>query len=129
LAAGAVALAAIGRFSDILGVYGSLLASDLYPDGTAGWLTQPFSLLALGIGIAPLVAGLGWLLGNTVRAPESRELRAFAALGLLAVVGLVVEVTLYDLDVGAEAVYDRYLFYAAPLVLIAFLRVLDDGRR
>jgi hypothetical protein len=39
------------------------------------------------------------------------------------------EVTVYDLHVGAHAVFDRYIFYAAPVVVIAALRGVRDGVR
>jgi hypothetical protein len=124
----AIALIALGRFSSLFGVYGNTVGSDVLPHGVGRWLLEHAALLALGLGIVPFVVGVAWLLANAVRAPLDQDSRVFAALGALIVPALIVQVTIYDLHVGAEAVFDRYLFYAAPLVVIAFLRALLDER-
>ena len=128
LAVAVAAVAAAGRVSSLFGVYGSTVGGGI-PPGTAKWLTEHLALLALGLGIVPFLIGAAWLLANVVRPPVDLERRAFAALALLVTAGLVLEVTVYDLRVGAGAVFDRYLFYAAPLLLIAaLLAVLDTWR-
>jgi hypothetical protein len=129
LVAAALLLIALGRFSDLFGVYGNTVGSDFLPQGVGRWLLEHTALLGLGVGVVPFVVGLAWLLANTIRPAVDREGHVFAALGVLIVPALVVEVTVYDLHVGAHAVFDRYLFYAAPLVVVAALRGLLSGVR
>src|SRR5512146_2904708 len=107
LAVAVTGVAAAGRVSSLFGVYGSTVGGGI-PPGTAKWLTEHLALLALGLGIVPFLIG---------------------AAALLVTAGLVLEVTVYVLRVGAGAVFDRYLFYAAPLLLIAALLAgLDTWR-
>jgi hypothetical protein len=129
LVAAVVVLIGLGRFSDLFGVYGNTVGSDFLPPGVGRWLLEHTALLALGLGVVPFLVGVAWLLANAIRPPLDREGQVFAALGVLIVPALVVEVTVYDLHVGAHAVFDRYLFYAAPLVVIAALRGLVGGVR
>jgi hypothetical protein len=129
LVAAALVLIALGRLSDLFGVYGNTVGSDFLPHGVGRWLLEHTALLALGLGVVPFLVGVAWLLANTLRAPPDREGQVFAALGVLIVPAFVVEVTVYDRHVGVGAVFDRYLFYPAPLVVIAALRGLVDGVR
>jgi hypothetical protein len=128
LAVGGVALAAAGRLHAVLGVYGSTLQGSLVPHGTATGFTQHLATLALALGVLPLLVGAGWLLANLVR-PPSAELHAFACLGIVALAAIVLEGTIFDLRLGVgNVVFDRYLFYLAPLVLLAFVCALRDVR-
>jgi hypothetical protein len=129
LAIAAAALAATGHLSSVFGVYGDTIRADLLPPGTGRWLLEHVAALALGLGILPFVIGAAWLLANMVRTTQSRELHAFACLASLTVLGLVFEVTIYDLHLGVHAAYDRYLFYAAPLLLIGALCAILDKQR
>ena len=128
LVVSAIVLIALGRFSNLFGVYGNTVGSDVLPHGVGRWLLEHAALLALGLGVVPFVIGLAWLVAGVIRVPPDRESAVFAALGALVVPALIVQVTVYDLHVGAQAVFDRYLFYAAPVVVIAFLRALLDER-
>jgi hypothetical protein len=95
------------------------VGSDFFPPGVGRWLLEHTALLALGLGVVPFLVGFGWLLGRAIRPPLDRDGQVFAALGVLIVPAVIVEVTVYDLHVGAGAVFDRYLFYVAPLLLVA----------
>lgn len=127
LAAVVVILAAAGRASSPLGLYGSTLSG--IPHGLARGLLQHLVMVGLGIGMLPAVVGLGWLFANLVRPSGSASAHAFACLGAFTVVGLVIEVTLFDLRLGAgPVVYDRYLFYLAPVLVLATLCALVDAK-
>ena len=118
---GAIVLAAFGRLHSVLGGYGDTLAGNL-PPGLARGLLGHLATLSLGVGILPAVGGIAWLGANALSPPGDRERHAFACLGIVTVIGLLVEVTVFDLRLGVgQIVYDRYLLYLAPVLLLAFL--------
>ncbi|MBV8397092.1 MAG: glycosyltransferase family 39 protein [Actinobacteria bacterium] len=125
---GALVLAGIGLLASggnlaTLTVYGQEVRGGLVPAGTATWYLKHLAMLALGVGVLPFVVGGAWLLGNALRGD------AFASLGAITVALLPLETTSYDLHVGGAISRDRYLFYVAPLVLVAFAAALLDRRR
>jgi len=129
---GALVLAGIGLVATggnlaTLTVYGQEVQGGLVPPGTGTWFLRHLAMLALGLGILPFVAGGAWLLANAWK-PGDRERHAFACLGALTVVLLPLETTSYDLHVGGGIARDRYLFYVAPVVLLAFACALLDRR-
>lgn len=124
--AGAVVLAASGRLHSVLGGYGGTLTGGL-PPGLARGLLGHLATLSLGVGILPAVVGLAWLGAGVLAPPADRERHAFACLGIVTVIGLLVEVTVFDLRLGVgQIVYDRYLLYVAPLLLLGLLCALVD---
>jgi hypothetical protein len=126
-----VVLAALGRLGSVFGVYGEAAGGNLVPHGTAGSLATHVATLSLGLGILPLVVGLAWLSANVVRPAERRDAHAFACVGLVAFVVLIVEITIFDLRFGGVGDYvrDRYLLYLMPVVLLGFFCALLDARR
>ena len=130
----AAALSAVGFFvaggslADLT-VYGQLTQGGALPPGTPTSYLKHDAIIGLGLGILPLVVGAGWLLANALRRPSGRELGVFAWLGTLVVLLLPLEATSYDLQIGVGAALDRFLFYLAPLVAIAFSCALLDSRR
>jgi hypothetical protein len=127
LAIGGVALAAVGRLSGVLGTYSVTVEGDLVPSGMPSSLLEHLAKLGLGLGILPFVVGAAWLLTAIVNA-KTREQHAFASIATVTVVALLFEVTSYDLRFGAGAIHDRYLFYAAPLILIGVAAARSGGR-
>jgi hypothetical protein len=130
-AGGAVALvvALAGRLSSVLGVYRDMAHADLLPDGLGGSLAEHAAVLALGVGILPVVVGAAWLAANLLRPPRSVEAHAFACLGTLTALALWLEVTVYDLHLSIRFAHDRYLFYLAPLLFLGTVCALVDDRR
>jgi hypothetical protein len=131
---GALVLAGLGLIAAggslaTLTVYGQEVQGGLLPHGTASWFLKHLAILALGLGLLPFVAGVAWLLANATRIAVSRERRVFACLGAVTVILLPLETTSYDLHVGGGIARDRYLFYVAPIVLLAFACALLDRRR
>ena len=127
LAVAAVALTASGRSLTSLSVYGRLNAS-LFPPGWAGSVTGHLADLAFGVGILPLVVGVAWLFANVLRPPAAAAPHAFACIGATATAVIVAEIASWDLGPGTFVI-DRFLFYLAPLVVLAFLCALLDSRR
>ena len=121
LAAGAAVLLAVGRTASVLGTYGSTLRGNLLPSDSGRSFVEHVAVLALGLGVLPFLVGAAWLLAGAVRR------NAFAVLGTVTVAALTIEVTVFDLRFGGGGVRDRYLFYAAPLVLAGFACALARG--
>src|SRR4029450_4074730 len=70
------------------------------------------------LGVLPFLLGVGWTYSNLRCA--SAPARAFAALAAFALPLLALETASYDLRFGgAGVIRDRYLFYIAPLLLVA----------
>jgi hypothetical protein len=121
-----VGLAAAGRLSRVLGTYAGAAQGDLLPAHFAPSFAEHLALIALGLGVLPFVLGLAWLVTG-LAGTRTPERRAFAAVGTLSVVVLTFEVTSFDLRFSG-VLHDRYLFYLAPIVLIAFVASLSDRR-
>jgi hypothetical protein len=114
----AIALAVAGSLGDLLGVYavtveGSVLPADVWPAAA-----RHIDAVAIGSGLVPFILGGGWLLVAAVRQREPRE-HALATLFLLTIVVLTIEAASFATRFGREeVVYDRYLFYVVPLLLV-----------
>jgi hypothetical protein len=112
-------LAALGDADRLLGDYGvTATQGSLLP--AIAWKSAALHIdvLAVGLGILPLLLGGGWAYSSLRQ--ESVRLRAFAALTALAVPVLALETASYDVRFGGpDVIRDRYLFYLAPLLLLA----------
>jgi hypothetical protein len=125
LAVAAIALLAAGRFSSALGTYSTTAEGNIFPSGMPHSLVEHLAPIGLGMGIVPFVVGIAWLVTHVTRTPNHQE-RAFAALAVVAILALLVEVASYDLRFGQGRLHDRYFFYVVPLVLVAFAAALRE---
>jgi hypothetical protein len=123
LAVGAVVVWATG--GGPLGVYGRTHGT-LFTGKVFGSFAGHVAGLAFGLGIVAFVAGAAWLLANLVGPAATAELQAFACVGSLALIALLLEGTAHDVRAG-NVVADRFLFYAAPVVLLGLLCALLDA--
>ena len=109
-----VVLAALGQAHRLLGDYGvTATQGSLLP--AIAWKSAAIhvDVLAVGLGVVPLLLGGGWAY-SALRAGSDR-LRAFAAITALAVPLLALETASYDVRFGGpDVIRDRYLFYLAP---------------
>ena len=114
-----VVLAALGQAHRLLGDYGvTATEGSLLP--AIAWKSAALhvDVLAVGLGVVPLLLGGGWAYSSLRRG--SVRLRAFAALTALSVPILALETASYDVRFGgSDVIRDRYLFYLAPLLLLA----------
>lgn len=121
-------LAALGQAHRLLGDYGvTATQGSLLP--AIAWKSAAIHLdvLAVGLGVVPLLLGGGWAY-SALRAGSVR-LRAFAAITALAVPLLALETGSYDVRFGGpDVIRDRYLFYLAPLLLLATVVCLLQER-
>jgi hypothetical protein len=114
-----VPLASLGEAHRLLGDYG-VTATQGSPLPAGVWKAAAIHLdvIAIGLGVIPFLLGVAWtysnLRGGLVPA------RAFATFTAIALPLLALETASYDLRFGGEGVIrGRYLFYVAPLLLIA----------
>jgi hypothetical protein len=123
-----IPLAAVGQADRLLGDYGvTATEGSLLP--AIAWKSAAIHLdvLAVGLGVIPFVLGSAWVY-SSLRSP-TLGLRAFAALTAFALPLLALEVGSYDVRFGGpDVVRDRYLFYLAPLLLLAVVASLQEER-
>lgn len=119
-AVAALVLAATGGVDRVLGRYavtateGSILSRRVLEQAGAH-----LDVVGIGIGLLPLLLGGAWLAAAAAR----RE--PYAVLGLTTIVLLTLATASYDVRFG-EVLRDRYLFYLAPLLLVALARALRE---
>ena len=115
---GCVALAATGSLGALVGNYQTPFHGDLLPGGFWRSAAAHLDQVAVGAGIVPLALAASWAFTAFVR-PERKEAHAFAALFVVVVPLLTLEVTSFDLRFTPEEfIQDRYLFYLVPLLAV-----------
>jgi hypothetical protein len=125
-----VAAAAAGSLGSLLGSYaptveeGSLLSRAALRSAAVH-----IDTLGVALGIVPLLLGGGWALETLLRGGVLQELHAFAGLVVTTVLLLTLEVGSFvsRFALGLD-VKDRYLFYVAPLLVLATAAALVDRR-
>ena len=123
----AVALVAVasGNGSRLLGSY-SVTAENVRIDFDLVQLTfAHVATIALSFAILPFIVGLGWLV-DRIRPSAAPSERAFALVGASAFVLLAVQVASFTQRFGAGLVKDRYLFYVAPIVIVALAAAIGS---
>jgi hypothetical protein len=116
----AVVLVAVatGNGSRLLGSY-AVTAENLRLDLELIELTfAHVATIALGLAVLPFVVGLGWLV-DQIRSSAAPAERALALVGASAFVLLTLQVASFTQRFGFGLVKERYLFYVAPIVLVA----------
>jgi hypothetical protein len=121
-----VPLAALGQAHRLLGDYGvTATQGSLLPSTVWKSAAIHLDVLAVGLGVLPFLLGAAWTY-SSLRS-SSPALRSFAALTALSLPLLALETASYDLRFGgAGVIRDRYLFYLAPLLLIAVAACLQE---
>jgi hypothetical protein len=128
LLAGVLALA--GRLQkSLLGSYGESATGDLLPPNVFSFTLQHIDYVAVGVGVIPFVAAVGWALAATFR-PASKGHHAFAVLTLVAVPLVSLQVSSFVLRYSSSEVHDRYVMYLAPILFLGLaLFLYADVRR
>ena len=123
----AVVLAIGGNTSRLLGSYATTTDAIRIDLDLLQLAVQQVAVLALGLAILPFLVGTAWLVERLRPAAPVRE-RAFAAVGCVTVVLLILQVAAFSRHFGAGQVKDRYLFYAVPIVLVAVAAAVSSPR-
>ena len=123
-----VPLAAVGEGHRLLGDYGvTATQGSVLPAIALKSALLHVDVLAVGLGVIPFLLGAGWAYSNLRR--DSIELRAFAVLTAIALPLLALETGSYDVRFGGpDVIRDRYVFYLAPLLLLASALCLREER-
>jgi hypothetical protein len=117
----AVVLAATGGIDRVLGRYSvTATQGSILPWRAIEQAGAHLDLVGLGLGLIPLLLGGAWL----VVAAWRRQ--PFAVLALSTTVLLTLETSSYDVRFG-NILRDRYVFYLAPLLVVAAACALRDG--
>ena len=116
---GAIVLSIAGH--NLFGAYNAATQGSLLDGHLPRAVLEHAGVLALGLGLLPAVLGSAWL-GARARSSGG------ALVAILAIVLLVLEVASFDLRFGDGLPRDRYLMYAAPLLLVGFVGALEDVR-
>ena len=107
-----------GDGSRLLGSY-SVTAEKVRVDvGLLQLTLAHVATIALGLALLPFVVGMGWIV-DRIRPTAAASERAFGVVGASAFVLLALQVASFTQRFGAGLVKDRYLFYVAPIVLVA----------
>jgi hypothetical protein len=110
-----------------LGSYDVIVGKGYTFDAVRHWVLLHFAELGFSVGILPasaflLLLGLAFLRGGT----RSEAERAFLAVTTAAVPWIVVEVAVFASRFSFR-IEDRYMFFLAPLLFLAFVLWLDRG--
>jgi hypothetical protein len=125
-----VGASVVGLF--VAGVFRSRVFGSYSATATGGsvlrWRTfeqagAHLDVVGVGIGLLPLLVGGAWLVVSALRRS------AVATPFLLTIVVITIEASAYDVRVGGglAGIRSRYVFYIAPLLLLAMVRALVDA--
>jgi hypothetical protein len=127
-ALGAAALLSVGMLGVVVGNYVVPFSGDLLPEGLWASTADHLVHVVVGCGVLPFVLAVGWVVDSLVQRRPAEE-RAFAALCVVLVPLLTVEVASFDLRFTPGAFnQDRYLFYLAPLFAVGAAAALVQRR-
>jgi hypothetical protein len=122
-AVAAVVVQATGGLSRVLGNYAvTATHGSLLPWKAIELAGAHLDLVGVGVGVLPLLLGGAWIVTNAIRRSP------FALVALVTIVALTLETASYDARFGGglTGIRGRYLFYVAPLLLIATALLLAE---
>jgi hypothetical protein len=112
-----------GGVTRIFGSYEGIASGPILVEGIDLHMRALLSVLALELGILPLIGWAAWALASITR-PVHKGAHALAMLSILTVATVLVVVASFDLRTYG-LVQDRYAFYVAPLLIIGLLMLLE----
>jgi len=126
MAAGA--LVAIAGASELpLGNYNTARTTEVFPDGFIQSAADHLNYVLFGIGVLPLALSLAYVGEVLVRRVDPRA-HAFAVVVSLVVCALLTVATSFDLGYLGGGVRERYVFYVAPVLLVAAVCYVPRAR-
>lgn len=123
-----VPLALQGRLATLLGQYAGAAQGNLLPGGVPRSVALHVDLLAVGLGVLPVVLAVGWALGTLVR-PSTKPMHAFAVLAAITGTGFAVQVASYSVRLVGGAIQTRYAVALVPLFIVGAVACCLDVRR
>lgn len=105
----------------ILGIYSATTGDEfgsVVPSGLLGQMSSHLAMIALGIGVIPLMLSLPWIVAAIGRPSEARQNATALTFAICSLVLLFVAASFDVRFSRTEEVYERYIFYLAPLLLI-----------
>ncbi len=128
-AACAAALPLVGySYEEVLGSYGSAATGDLLPPGVLDVAIENLDVVTVGVAVIPLIAAIGWAITGVAQ-PTTKSRHAFALLVLVSIPILALQASSFVLRFGTGGVYDRYLFYLAPILFLGLAVFLCEEVR
>jgi hypothetical protein len=120
----AIVVQVTGGADRLLGNYAVTAQGSIVPWKAIEFAGAHIDLVAVGIGILPLLLGGAWIVENAWRRSP------FALYALVTIIVLTLETSSYDARFGGglAGIRSRYLFYVAPLLLVATTRLLEERR-
>ncbi len=116
-------LVAVIGMQRILGLYAGLASFELTPGATLHWFAANAALLAIASGWV-IVPGAVLGILSMIRSRDARQ-RAFGLLVVPLLGVLLLQAAIFGVEV--EQLMERYTFYGAPLLALAFLVGMRDG--
>ena len=113
------ALVALAGASELpLGNYNTARTTALFPDGFVQSALDHLNYVLFGIGVLPLALTLAFV-GEALARRADRRAHAFAVVVSIVAGALLIVATSFDLGYLGGGVRERYVFYVAPVLLIA----------
>jgi hypothetical protein len=106
-----------GRLSSALGFYGNTLTGVTLNQSTLDMSRAYLAFIVLGMGVLPAIVSVGFF-GESLLSPVSRRAHAFASLGAVTVVVLIVQVAEISVRFDEGILQERYVFYIVPLFAV-----------
>lgn len=92
------------------------------PSGLIGSMYEHLSVIGVALAGLPLVFGLPWLLSALARGRDVAQNQSAVVIAVASLVLIFIGAS-FNIRFGDERVLERYVFYAAPLILIAGVSV------
>jgi len=123
-----VPLLLTGELASAFGFYGNTLSGVDLGGATFDLARSFLTGIVLGLGAVPAALAFGFV-GSALARPVSRGAHAFATLTLISVVALTLQVAEVSVRFNGAVVQERYLFYIAPLLVVAMFAAMLGTRR
>jgi hypothetical protein len=116
-----------GLLSKAFGFYGNTLTGVTLNGATFDLARSYLSFIALGLGALPVALTIGFA-GDALLAPVSRRAHAFAALAIVTVLALTLQVAEVSVRFTGATLQERYLFFIVPLLAVGMCAALLASR-
>lgn len=113
---------------NVAGTYTSATGGNPLPSAVWRSLLEHLAAVAVGLALLAPVVGGAWLVDAVRPARRLLDARAFALVAVPTIVLVALEAASYEVRFGGGVTRDRYVFYVAPLLLVAFAAALASER-